>query len=207
MSLLSAREAEEVEKAIGRAEAQSAGEVVVAVLRQSADYALVRGLTSMAWTIAVMLASLFFFPKLPQVWRLIFQLPIYGLLWWVTGLSWLLRRLVGHEFLLHSVKARAFQLFAERGVHQTRNQSGLLILISELEHHVVIFGDSGIHQHLGAAGWQTHIERIVTGIKTKTLGVTLVSVIDQLGKTLAAKFPPRSPSDDINELPNEIVRD
>ena len=57
------------------------------------------------------------------------------------------------------------QMFIEQGIHNTRDQSGLLVMLSELEHQVVILGDAGIHQKVGDAGWEGYIERIVTGLK------------------------------------------
>ncbi len=61
-SLLSEADAREVEAAVARVEAQSAAEVVVAVLPQSNDYWAGRVLLSVTWALGAGLAFLHFAP-------------------------------------------------------------------------------------------------------------------------------------------------
>jgi putative membrane protein len=96
------------------------------------------------------------------------------------------------------------QMFAQRGVHNTREHTGLLIFISELEHQVVILGDRGIDAHLGAKGYADFVAKITAGIRANTLATNLVEVIDACGKLLAKHYPKRA--DDKNELPDAVVR-
>jgi len=103
------------------------------------------------------------------------------------------------------VEERAFALFTERGMHRTRDRTGMLILISELEHRVVILGDVGIHEHVGDAGWQAHVDHIVQSIKRGQTAQGVVEVIERLEAAHAEHLPPRP--DDTNELPNLIVGD
>ena len=95
------------------------------------------------------------------------------------------------------------RMFIERGIHNTRDQSGLLLMLSELEHQVVILGDAGIHEKVGDAGWEAYVGRIVEGLKTGQAASSIVGVLEELGATLATHFPPRD--DDTNELSNDVV--
>ena len=100
-------------------------------------------------------------------------------------------------------RERAMQMFIERGIHNTRDQSGILVMLSELEHQVVILGDAGIHQKVGDDGWEGYIKRIVTGLKGGQAAASIVAVLQDLGAQLAAHFPARV--DDTDELANEVV--
>ena len=203
MALLALSAIKDVEGAIARAEAQSAGELVVAVLRRSDFYAGPRALWSAGLTLGLGLALAWAQPDWPGQWLLLCQVPLACAVWIVCGAQPLLRRLAGRDRTQRAVHGRALQMFAERGVHHTRDHSGLLIFISELEHQVVILGDRGIHAHIGGDGWERHVQTLVAGIRRGQLGQALVQVIDAFGTVLAAKFPRRP--DDTNELPDDVV--
>ena len=97
------------------------------------------------------------------------------------------------------------QLFAERGVYDTRDRSGLLIVIAELERRVVILGDTGIHAHIGEGGWDEHVRAIVEGVRRGRGADAVVSVVRVLGEVLATHFPRRA--DDVDELSNAVVEE
>jgi putative membrane protein len=78
-------------------------------------------------------------------------------------------------------------------------------MISELEHRVVILGDEGVHAALGVTTWEAHVATIIAGIKAGRTGAALVGVVGQLGDALATRFPRRP--DDVNELPDAVVRE
>ena len=80
----------------------------------------------------------------------------------------------------------------------------MLILISELEHRVVILGDSGIHEQVGNDGWQEHVRAIVAAIKKGRLADGLIDVIGRLAKLHAEHLPVSA--EDQNELPNTVLR-
>jgi putative membrane protein len=80
----------------------------------------------------------------------------------------------------------------------------MLILVSELERRVVILGDRGIHERVGDAGWQEHVDHVIDAIHRGELARGLLDVIERLGATHAAANPVRG--DDTNELPDELVR-
>ncbi len=69
----------------------------------------------------------------------------------------------------------------------------MLILISELEHRVMILGDLAIHEHVGDEGWEAHVAHIVQAIKRGELATGVVEVVEQLGARARPAFaaPPR----------------
>jgi putative membrane protein len=104
-----------------------------------------------------------------------------------------------------AVERRAFELFSARGLHGTRDRTGMLILVSELEHRVVILGDRAIHERVGNAGWQTHVDHIVAAIRRGEAVTGILEVIERLDRAHAELLP--AAAGDTNELPDDIVRD
>lgn len=204
MALLSQAEAKEVEAAIAAAEARSAGELVVAVLPRSDNYDLTRGMAAAGWTLATTLLVQHSAAYMPTLWLLLAQVPVALVWWYVFGAQRFLRLFLFREEAARAVRRRAMQLFAERGVYRTRDRSGLLIVLSELEHRVEILGDEGIHRAIGTTGWEEHARTLVQGVRAGRTKDSLIQVIERFGEVLEETFPRRP--DDTNELPDTIVR-
>lgn len=204
MALLTQDETSLIEQAIARVESRSATELVVAVVERSDDYHLPRVLVTFGWTLALSLIAVFFVPALPPWWVVAAELPLAFLLFALFGLPGIHRRLLPRQTVERAVQERAYAVFAERGLHRTRQRTGLLIMLSELEHRVVILGDSGIHALVGDAGWRDYVGRIVRGIREGRAAAGVLEAIAELEPLLATHAPRQS--DDENELADAVVR-
>jgi putative membrane protein len=205
MSLVSEKDFKRIEEAIARVESQSATEVVVAVVARSADYWQPRVALAGAWSVGLAFAVVSLWHSVHPLWVIAAQIPVALAVYAVTSYSRLLRWLVPAPVAQSAVEARAFRMFAERGVHSTRERTGLLLLISELEHRVVILGDSGIDQRVHHEGWQSHVDHLVQRIREGRTTDGILEVIDALRAPLAELVPIQP--DDTNELPNQVIRE
>ena len=203
-SLLSEADARDVETAVGRVESQSAAEVVIAVVPQSGEYWQGRVLLSVMWALAAGFAFLHFAPWRQPALALLLEVGVGGLGFAFSGLAWLQRRLVSPAAANRAVNARAFQLFAERGLQGTRGRTALLIFVSELERRVVLLGDRTLNAELGQRGWDEYVELLVRHIRAGQLRAGLLEVLERLTPQLAA-LAPRA-ADDENELPDAVLR-
>lgn len=203
MALFDEADRKRIEAKVHEVEARTAGEVVVAAVGRSDGYVGYR--LSHAILLGSLLASLLhhFRPELDADVVLLAQLPLWGLFWFATGIPAVLRRLVPGAVRERAVQARAARMFTERGVFDTQKHSGVLILLSELEHEVVILGDRGIHARVQLEGWRHHIQHIVAGIAAGRPAQGVLEVLDELGEVLAEAFP-RGP-EDTDELPNRVT--
>jgi len=204
MSLLSETDTAEIEKAVQRIESKTSTELVVAVVERSHDYAGPRALFAFGWTLATTLAVHYFFEELSSWWLIPLQFPIGLALYALLGVPALRRLTVPRALAEEAVQARAFALFAERGLHRTRDRTGLLLLLSELEHRVVILGDSGIHELVGDSGWKEHVDRVVARVREGKAAQGILESLDALEPLLAQKAPRRH--DDENELEDRVLR-
>jgi putative membrane protein len=203
-SLLSDSDARQVEAAIARVERSTSAQLVVAVLPRSSDHWQGRVLVSLLWSLAAALATLHFRPANGPFFALLTQVVVGALSFLVLGWPPFHRLLVSPGAAEHAAHVRAFQLFAERGLYGTKSRTALLIFVSELERRVVLLGDATIHGHLGEAGWQTEVQRLIASIRARRLLAGLLDVIAQLEPRLAAVAPPMAGG--TNELPDSVLR-
>jgi putative membrane protein len=193
-----------VAERVAAAESRSAGEIVVAVARRSAEYGRERAWFTLILTLSAALAAYRFVPQLPEVWLLCGQGPFALGAWWLSGAPALVRHLVPRAVQSSAVHTRAEQLFLELGVTETRERSGVLLLLSEAEHRVELLADRGIHQRVGSEVWQSLVETVTRAIREGHPADGVCAAVDAIGAALAQHFP--RAADDTNELPDAVQR-
>jgi putative membrane protein len=203
MALLNTADKDRVAAAVLAAEANTAGELVVAVIRRSDDYAYFRGLVAVIAAIGLGWAGYVSFPTLHSAWVFSSQVVVWGLLWWATAWGPLLRFLVPKPVQVEAVSNRAKLLFMDHGLTETRDRSAVLILVSETEHRVQILADRGIYERLGQASWDKEVQGIVASVRQGRATDGLCSAVASIGARLAEHFPARH--DDKDELSNAVV--
>ncbi|HLV68727.1 MAG TPA: hypothetical protein VKY73_23075, partial [Polyangiaceae bacterium] len=203
--LLSHSDEQAIETAIARVEERSATELVVAVVRKSDDYWQWRVVSAAGWGVAAAIAFTFLAPDASPLWAILLQVPVAGLVYFLTGLGPFLRRFVPAPVLDDAAQSRAMLLFAERGLHNTRERTGLLVFLSELEHRVVILGDMGIHAAVGDEGLRFYVDDVVRHVREGRTVEGILDVIARLEPVLVEKAPVRP--GDVNEIPNRIIRE
>jgi putative membrane protein len=203
MALLTPEEQKRVEAAVAAAESRSSGEVVVAVVDRSDAWAGPRAATAVVLSAGLGLALLH---GLGGRWPdlvLLGVVPLWGFFYAALGLAPLLRLVLPAHLAEAAAQRRARVLFAEHGLHATREHTGVLVLVSELERRVVVLGDSGVDAHVRAEGWRDIVDELVRHLKTGRPADGLVAAVERVGAVLAAHFPRRP--DDRNELPDQVI--
>lgn len=123
--------------------------------------------------------------------------------WLTARLSDPVRRsLVPTETLDLRARRRAMAAFVEEEVFDTRDRSGILILVAVFERRVVVLGDAGINRAVGEAAWQGIVGRLVAGVGDGRLAEALVAAIGECGELLERHGVAIEP-DDSDELANE----
>ena len=102
-----------------------------------------------------------------------------------------------------AVRKKALSSFYERGLHKTRDETGVLFLLSLLEKKVYILADKGIYEKISQETLDRYAKEISTGIKNKTSAESLINAIKDSGSILSKNFPIKP--DDTNELSNSVI--
>lgn len=186
--------------AVREVESKSSAEIVVSVRARSDDYREV-DLIAGVMLAAITLVALIYHPaELDED-----LMPIETLVAFVIGslvvnkVGPIKRALTPRKRRAERTSTAARAQFVEQGVSCTRDRSGILVFVSELERAVCVVPDVGIDAGKLGEGWKTCLtllekaaaERDVTAFST---------ALAALGSVLGEAYPRRE--DDVNELPD-----
>lgn len=196
-------EKDRIRQAIVAAESKTAGEIVPMIVTSSARYTEVELLGLIVGLLAGMIAE--------GIWSDPWGSPFLNL-WPVIGamLGFLLCRISEVKRLLaprnritEAVHTLGLASFTEHGLHYTKDHTGILILVSLLEHRVEVLADRGINQKVVQGTWDEIVHTITAGIKSGKACDAFCQAIERCGGILSEHFPRQA--DDKDELPNRLV--
>jgi putative membrane protein len=104
---------------------------------------------------------------------------------------------------VHQVDMRAELEFFELDLSQTEGRTGVLLMVSLMEHRAVILADKGISEKLDAEVWQEVVALMIAGVKRGDLTGGMCAAIERCGSLLAAEFP--LAEGDVNELHDHLI--
>ncbi|MFZ2948461.1 MAG: TPM domain-containing protein [Desulfuromonadaceae bacterium] len=197
-------EKQQISILVNKAERETSGEIAVMVVDGSDSYREAEILGALllsafiALIAAVSLHHVTVWSYIPAV--IIFWFPA---LYCMRGFPRLKLALAGKKRLEEAVRERAIRAFYEKKLYQTREETGILIFISILEHKVWILGDRGINERIDPRFWQTLAGELAGSIREGHAFDGLCIVIEKLGRALEEHFP--HAADDTNELPDEVI--
>lgn len=210
--ILSEADRDAIAAAVAAAEKKTAGEIVPLVVSASYHYPMadVIGGVTLALPAALLLTPLLGGWFWIGTWNLWVFLGIFSLLFpsalLIVRHALPLKRLfISQREIDAEVEEAAFTRFFQKGVHRTREETGILIFISLFEHRVWVLADRGINRKVAQDQWDHIVARIVGGIRQKRAGDAICAAVAEVGDLLAAHFPIRA--DDRDELANLIVED
>ncbi len=197
-------EQQRIEAAVNAAEALTSGEIVPMVIDSSYEYprAELIGGGTLALGIGLLISWWFggdsiwwFFPAFVIAFVLIYLS--------IRTCPFLKRKMIHPNEMSVETKEKAIVSFMEQGLHETRDKTGILILISLFERRVVVLADSGINAKVPEHTWDEIVETILKGIKQGQACDALCQAIGRCGELLSERFPRKE--DDTDELPNLIL--
>lgn len=205
MPLLNESARTRIELAICEVERKTMAEVVVAAVPSSDDYTDVALSYGAVFSIGGAFALHWLWPALATVWLLCFECAVMIATLLAFRAGPVLRALTPRRRFIESVEQRARATFLEHELFATRERTGVLILLSELEQRVAILGDVGVDAHVKADGWQAHVARMIAAIGRGHAADGICEVIGAIGEVLAQHLPARA--DDVDELTNRVRDD
>jgi uncharacterized membrane protein len=102
-----------------------------------------------------------------------------------------------------SAKKRAIEVFSQFHIWDTEQNNGVLIYLLLADHDFEILGDRGIHQHVGAAGWERISQQMEAMFRKGQFEAGVVFGIHQIGEYLSQHFPAQGENE--NVLPNQAI--
>lgn len=99
---------------------------------------------------------------------------------------------------------RAAQIFYKLKMQDTDHRNAVLLYIALKHHELALFADEGIYQKTGAGYWNNAVKNMIDRFSKHDIAGGIEQCVKQIGETLKEKFP-YIPTEDKNELPDEIV--
>ena len=204
MPFLSEQDQKSIEAAIKKAEATTSGEIVFVAAPASSHYhhANLQGaIVGMAIVTAIFLLLPISHTITNLLWTEFISFAVFYTI--LPRLPWR-RWMISNQEMDARVHEAAFMQFYSSGLYKTRESNGVEIYLSLLERMVVVIGDRGIHLKMGDQHWQSVRDLIIAGIRKGDARGGICAAIEGCGKALAQYFPSRT--DDINELPDQVIQ-
>jgi len=208
---LTEAERQRISEATRQAESLTSGEIVPMVVSASHDYPLaaIVGATVVALPPALILTPFIAGPLWlghHEMWIFLalfclLALPAQALIKRTPALK---RWFLSADQVAEEVREAAVTAFFDEKLYRTRQENGILIFISVLEHRVWVLADSGINSRIGQDQWQEIVDHITAGIKQNRQGEAIGEAIGRVGAILQEHFP--ITADDPNELHDLIIR-
>ncbi|WP_029917373.1 TPM domain-containing protein [Pelobacter seleniigenes] len=199
-----AEEQQRIEEAVKAAELTTSGEIVPMVVDCSYEYPRAELIGSGTLSLA---CGLFVSWAVggESIWWFLPVFLITFALFFLVIRAWpaFKRKLIHPEEFTIEVKEKAMVCFLEQGLHETRDKTGILILISLFERRVQVLADSGINAKVPQNTWDEIVAMIVTGLKSGAACAATCQAIARCGELLQEHFPRKD--DDTDELPNLII--
>jgi len=203
-TFFSDEEMELIRQAVKAAESRTSGEIATMVVDHSDRYheAEVLGGILVAGLIALIIATVVQHVTIWTYIPLVFILYVPARLLFIR-VPRLKLPFINKLRMMHAVRERAVRAFYEKSLYKTRDENGILVFISILEHKVWILGDRGVDRKIPHATWQEHAVEISVGIRDGRGCEALCAVIGKCGQVLEEHFPRKG--DDTNELPDDLI--
>ena len=192
-----------VKEAVQRAESTTSGEIVPLIVHTSDSYPHADLVGAIVGQLLALIAGIWL---LPFDYFYVVMAMLTGFIagYFITRYTPFIKRaILGKKVVQTEVYQRALQAFFELGLANTRDRTGILIMVSLLERRVQVLCDKGINEKVAEGTWDQVVALVLKGIKQGSLIDGLCLAIERCGELLTTDFPIKS--DDTDELDNELI--
>lgn len=203
-------EKQQISDAIKKVESQSSSEIVTYFVKKSDSYVEAPFIASFI----VVILGLFGVNFLSEMWLLpvkfellSYSLVFLGIIFFTFALfqfvPFMKIGIISEKKEKKMVHKRAMEAFLTEEVFKTKDRTGILIFVSELERNAIIFADSGINAKIKQEQWQKIVDKLTLQIKKKNIANGLVDAINQCGDLLVEAGFTKT-ENDTNELSDDL---
>ena len=206
-SWLTQSDVHDIEQAITEVETKTNAEIVPMLVRSSSTTGHVPWLLSADFLMVILMAdAVFDFRRYTELYSLWLTLAIAV----VIAVSFALARLDAFQRFAVTADDRDLQVnqraeleFYEAGLQKTENRTGILLLVSLMEHRAVVIADKSIAEKVAPETWTKVVDTLVGGAKNNALGKAYRDAIKICGEIVSPHFP-ITPGNE-NELHDHLI--
>ena len=211
---LSDQEKARISEAVRAAERKTSAEIVPMLVARSALYRDAQHRSGLTLALLVLTGLLMgdalWLPwgwhAANAAWLIVATLLAYLIGTWLGTIAPVIRAVTSTDRLRDKVRLRAERAFAQHGISQTRERTGVLLMVSLLERHVFVLPDRGIGSRVQAAQWDDVVKTVIAKLKANDIAGGFCAGIERCGAILCEVYPAR-PGDNPDELPDRLVQE
>lgn len=211
---LSEDEKSRISEAVRAVEARTRAEIVPILVARSGLYRDAQHRVGLALALVVLTTLLmgeslwvaWAWQTVHTAWVLLATLLAYAAGSWLGTFASVIRAVTSTDRLRGKVELRAQRAFAQHSLSRTRQRTGVLLMVSLLEHRVCVLPDVGIGPGITPAQWNEVVEAVVAKLKRNDIAGGFCAGIERCG-LLLARVCPAVPGDNPDELSNRLVLD
>lgn len=211
---LTEQEKARITEAVRAAERRTSAEIVPMLVARSGLYRDAQHRTGLALALLILTGLLMgealWLPwgwhAANAAWLIVATLLAYAIGTRLGTFGAVIRAVTSTERLCRKVQLRAERAFAQHGIYQTRERTGVLLMVSLLERRVYVLPDLGIGSKISAAQWDEVVEAVVTKLKANDITGGLCAGIERCG-TILTHVCPATLGNNPDELPDRIVQE
>jgi len=202
-----------ISEAVRAAEAGTSAEIVPLLVARSGLYRDAQHRVGLALALVVLTALLmgeglwvsWTWEKTHAAWLVLATLAAYAAGSWMGMFPPVIRAVTSTERLASKVQLRAERAFAQHSLSRTRKRTGVLLMVSLLERHVVVLPDHGI-EGVSPAQWAEIVEAVVMYLRKDDVAGGFCAGIERCG-ALLTRACPAVPGDNPDELSNRLLQE
>ena len=210
---LTEEEKARISDAVRAAEARTSAEIVPLLVGRSGLYRDAQHRAGLALALLVLAGLLmgeglwvsWAWDKAHAAWLLLATLAAYAVGAWTGTFPPVIRAITSAERLRAKVRLRAERAFAQHSLSRTRQRTGVLLMVSLLEHHVCVLPDQGIGG-IAPAQWSEVVDAVVMRLRQEDVAGGFCAGIERCG-ALLARVCPAGPDNNPDELPNRLLQE
>lgn len=210
-AFLNEADREQIRKAVKQAERRTSGEIVPMVVSSSYHYPVsdILGAAVISFPLSVVLTYVIcgmLWMGDQNMWLFIglFSVSFIVFHFLIKRIPQLKRLFISRREIDEEVEEAALTAFFREGLYRTRDETGILLFVSVLEHKVWVLADRGIDAKVGHDAWVEIVAHVIDGIRKKRQANAICEAVAMMGDLLSRHFPVKE--DDTNELKDLIVK-
>ncbi len=200
--LINENELQQLRDCIEAVEKNTSAELVTVLAHSSDDYRYIPLLWAAFIAMSVPLVSLWFYPvgllELCTVQLVTFI--TMSLLFKIPALQ---IRMIPKSVRHWRAANMARRQFLENNLHHTKDETGLLIFVSEAERYIEIIADRGISKYIDNSQWKQIVDSFTLQVKNGKTLEGFIECVSSCGELLEIHLP--ATDDNPNELSNHLV--
>ncbi len=203
VGVVSEGELDSVKNRIAEVEKSTTGEVMVVLLERSDRHPAAHWLAALSMLFVGSVLLWVWLPWGNPVALLCIQAGLAALGYILTrALPDLHNRFISAPRAQEMAEEQAIQEFHQLELRETKGRTGVLLMVSLLEHRVVVLADDGIDSKVADGTWDQVQQSILTHVRSGHMGQGLLEGVGAAGAILIEHFPGGV---DAEDLPNIVI--